>query len=113
MSNTVKSSLADIFEEVHKLANQKAPFDDLLAAGKMQAYSHVWFMLKPIIDNAEEFSFSKKELGLFREWFDCIIDVHKDYLELKDWELGKKVTIMDGKPVSRFNQNMIDQLSNE
>lgn len=35
--------------------------------------------------------FTQEEISLFREWFDCIQDIHPKYLSKKDYVLAKKL----------------------
>lgn len=35
--------------------------------------------------------YTKEEVDIFRQWFDCVQDVNPEFLDRSDYELAKKV----------------------
>ncbi len=59
----------------------------------------------------KEFAFSIEEVNLFRQWFNTLEDTRKDYLELDDYRLGKKVIEIMDMRVSNYVLDQINKLT--
>ena len=57
--------------------------------------------------------FTREQVNLFRDWFDTVQDLNRDYLEYKDYELAEVLYEMLGMRVPNSIKENLPALDNE